>query len=256
MLINFDSPPLDQRDERLLEFVRAIRPMTSANLTLERIGGPHDGGYVMATPVVAAGAISIGIGPDVSWDQGVAKLGIPVAMFDPTIRRLPRPVSGGRFYRIGIGPASYRGRYRSLNGLLELAGIPEDGDLLLKLDVEGAEWSSLQNISSADLRRFAQVVVELHRLEELAAGEEAVEMLAVVGHLRETHTPIHVHANNYGQIVRFGRYWFPSTVEVSYVRNELLEDSVPAPPGAVELDAPCDPRVAEVALDGLYRLEV
>ena len=252
-LVTFEGEPGGQADERLLEFARAIRPMTAPNLKLTRVGGFTDGGYVMAEPITAAGAISIGVGSDVSWDADVGKRGIPVAMFDHTVRKLPMAVPNGTFHRIGISPTA-SDRMRPLAQLVSLAGFAGQDDLLLKVDVEGAEWAALMQPSPADLQPFSQIVVELHSLAGLKEERSAAPILAAIKHLTKTHLPIHVHANNYDELVRFGNWWFPNAIELSLIRRDLLTDPQPATTMRTDLDAPCDPRVTEIDLTALTRL--
>ena len=252
-LVTFQGEPSNPADERLLTFARAIRPMTSPELDLIRVGGPTDGGYVMAAPLAASGAISIGVGSDVSWDQDIGARGIPVAMFDHTIRKSPAPVPGGTFYRIGIGPVDLD-KTLPLDQLLARAGFAGQDDLLLKMDVEGAEWAALTQSGPPDLQPFTQMVLELHGIAGLKDEGSAAPIRDAIQHLTETHVPVHVHANNYDELVRFGNWWFPNAIELSLVRTEILTDARPAVTMRTDLDAPCDPRVTEIDLTALTRL--
>ena len=252
-LIAFDGEPGGAADERLLEFARAIRPMTSPGLDLIRVGGPTDGGYVMAAPLAASGAISIGVGSDVSWDQDIGARGIPVAMFDHTIRKPPALVPNGTFYRLGIGSA-HGPKTQPLDQLLMVAGFNGRDDLLLKMDVEGAEWAALTQPGLADVQPFTQIVLELHGIAGLKDERLAAPILAAIEHLTKSHVPVHVHANNYDELVRFGNWWFPNAIELSLVRRDLLADAQPAASMRTDLDAPCDPRVTEIDLTALTKL--
>lgn len=252
-LVAFEGVPQGGADERLLTFCRAIRPMTSPDLSLVRVGALSDGGYVMADPLSAGGAISIGVGSDVSWDADIGSRGIRVAMFDHTVRRPPAPVPNGTFHRIGIGSAS-TANVQPLDELLAIAGLDGHDDLLLKIDVEGAEWAVLTGPQPLNLLPFMQIVIELHGIGALRDEWEATRVLAAMEHLSETHTPIHVHANNYDELVRFGEWWFPNAIELSLIRKDLLPDPRPASSIRTDLDAPCDPRVTEIDVTGLTRL--
>lgn len=253
-LIDFSGPVTGPADERLREAVRLVRPMTGEGLRLLRVGGDHDGGYVMADDFAVSGAVSIGVGPDVSWDVDVAGRGIPVALFDPTVRRLPTPVPGGRFHRVGVSGLDRTQEYRPLPELVRMAGFAGRTDLLLKVDVEGAEWSALAALTPADLAPYRQMAFELHGLSDLADPDRARQVLDGLALLAEGHVPIHVHANNYDDLVRFDRAWFPNAIEVSYVRRDLLPDPVPSTSIASPLDRPCDPRVPEIPLEGILAL--
>mgnify|MGYP000509294134 CR=1 FL=1 len=252
-LVTFEGEPSNPVDERLLAFARAIRPMTSTGLELTRIGGATDGGYVMAEPIAASGAISIGVGSDVSWDQDIGSRGIPVAMFDHTVRKAPAHVPGGTFHRIGIGP-THGPKIRPLDQLVSIAGFAGRDDLLLKMDVEGAEWEALTRPAPANLQPFTRIVVELHGIAGLKDTRSAERILAAIEQLGETHYPVHVHANNYDELVRFGNWWFPNAIEVSFIRKDLLTNPKPATALRIDLDAPCDPRVTEIDLAALTRL--
>lgn len=253
-LIDFDGPSRGPADDRLRQVAALIRPMTAEGLELVRVGGNHDGGYVMANDFTVGGAISVGVGPDVTWDQAVAARGIPVAMFDPTVRKLPDSVAQGRFFKVGIGGAEPIPGYRTLPGLVELAGFSRNSDLLLKVDVEGAEWESIAALEGSDLEQYRQMAFEFHGLKGLKNAKQGELITAVLEKLARNHIPIHVHANNYDELVRFDRNWFPNSVEVTYVRKDVLGQPVPAAKIASELDRPCDPRVSEIPLEAMTLL--
>lgn len=252
-LITFEGQPSGEADARLLEFARMLRPYTSEHLELVRIGARTDGGYVMANPIRAEGALSIGVGSDVSWDADIGSRGIPVAMFDHTVRRPPAIVPNGTFHRVGIAPLAST-NLQPLSALINLTGFPPFGDLLLKIDVEGAEWRSLSLPGPADLGRFSQIVLELHNLSELKSAQSAPLLLETLRTITSTHYPIHVHANNYDELVHFNEWWFPNAIELSLIRKELLPGATPSTRLAIELDAPCDPRVADIDLSALTKL--
>lgn len=254
-LIDFDRAPTGLADERLHALARLIRPITSDSLRLVRVGGDHDGGYVMADDFDGVvGAISIGVGPDVTWDRAISDRGIRVAMFDPTVRRLPERVERGQFFRVGIGQASGSSTYRPLPELVTMANLPGHGDLLLKVDVEGAEWPSFERVEASHLQRCRQLAFEFHGLGALHDTASADRILTVLASLSAHHAPIHVHANNYDDLVRFDGNWFPNAIEVTYLRRDRLGDARPTEVIADALDRPCDPRVPEIPLEALARL--
>ena len=255
-LLNFSRPPETETEHRLCEFASLIRPYTSALLTLTRVGSAADGAYAMATVGENVdAAISIGVGHDVSWDQAIAAKRIPVAMFDPTVSELPSPVSGGTFHRIGIGipgatpaPDLHGMDLRPLEDLLALARVSTSNELLLKVDVEGAEWDALRDV---DFSVFQQVVIEMHDIARLSDPKQAEAVLETVRMLAQTHYPVHVHANNEGAFNRFDRFWFPAVIEASYVRKDLLAGATPATCLVEGLDIPSNPEYPDSDMSGL-----
>lgn len=252
-LVDMSRPTGGQADERLREAVSLLRPYRLAGRELERVGGEHDGGYLMAPDLAAVrGAISLGVGPDVSWDLDVGGRGIPVAMFDPTVRRPPSRVPHGTFHRLGVsGLTDASEHFRPLPELVARAGLAGVPDLLLKMDVEGAEWSVLSTLPDSGLADYRQVVTELHGLGRLADPVAAEQVLTALRTVRETHVPVHVHANNYSRLLRFVDDWFPEAVEVTFVRRDVAGDVQPADTVRSHLDVPSDRRVAEIDLEGI-----
>ena len=260
-LLDFSRPPETETEHRLCEFASLIRPYTSALLALTRVGSAADGAYAMAAVGEnIAAAISIGVGHDVSWDQAIAAKRIPVTMFDPTVAELPSAVPGGTFHRIGIGvpeatPVSdlHGMDLRPLDDLLELAGVSDSTELLLKIDVEGAEWDALRD---TDFAVFQQVLIEMHDIARLSDPKQAEAVLETVRKLAHTHYPVHVHANNEGAFNRFDRFWFPDVIEASYIRKDLLAGATPATHLVEGLDIPSNPQYPDYDMSGLLTASV
>lgn len=248
-LIRFDREPTTTADKRLEEFCRLILPVTCEGLTKVRLGDSSDGGYVLLADSQAKGVISIGVGTNTSWDQAMAAKGLAVHMFDHTIRRPPQSGAGCFFHRLGLGSESSES-LRTLEEIVHLSGLQDAGQLILKVDVEGAEWDALRTV---DLTRFSQVLIELHDLTDLASSR-SVQILDVLKGIARTHVPVNLHANNYSQLVRFGSFWFPDVVEVTFANRSLLEGSLEWSLPDDPLNSPCDPRVPDIALNGLAAL--
>ena len=227
--------------------------MTGSDLSLQRIGRDGDGGYVMADSPPPSWAVSLGVGTDVSWDLAVSQLGSRVALFDPTIRRLPQPVPGGRFFRLGLGPG-LDPNYVPLPDLMRRSEISQGGRGWLKMDVEGAEWTSLSAQDLVSLEDCDQMVFEFHGLSDLASSDRAERMIAIAKILTHSHQPIHMHANNFSRLARFDSYWFPDAIEMSFVHNRILNEPKPATSMNEDMNRPCDPRVADIDLRGVLTL--
>ena len=255
-MIDFSRAPRTEADARAAEAAQLLRPFAT-DAPLLRVGDAGDGGYVMVEAFDAAGAISVGIGGNVSWDLDVARRGLTIAMFDPTIAAAPATVPGGTFHRVGLGtPAQATSSglaLQPLAGLLALAAAPAAGDLILKIDIEGAEWDALADVD--DFARYPQVVLELHDLGRLADARSAANVLHLLRAIRSTHLPVHVHANNEAGLAAFGAYWLPEVLEVSYVRRDLARNARPADALDTRLDTPSNARFADLSLAGLLTVD-
>lgn len=207
--------------ESLFLKIRSLLPVSSivGNNKLVRIGNPFgDGGYIMLDEFNKKQvAYSFGISNDVSWDEDMVVRGINCYMYDHTIESLPKNLPLFHWNKIGIGGIESTTPLASLESLLLSNGHNNNANLILKIDVEGAERQALIETSEDVLRQFDQIVIELHNLNEL---NFSYSNLALLKKLLATHTPIHVHANNCANYVEIKDLVMPFALEVTYVRNE------------------------------------
>ena len=256
-LIDFNNQAENEFDDRIRQIASLVKPTGIQGKREIRVGCEHDGGYVMHdfSSSEVDGALSIGVGPDVSWDIDVVRKGIKVDLFDPTIRRMPEKVPGGHFHKIGIGPVeSSDPEYLPLPKLREIAGLGDASNIVLKIDVEGAEWTSLRNLPEGELSRYSQIAIEMHNLGRVVEQKFFDSVIDVLKSLATNHTPIHLHANNYAPLNKFGNYWFPDAIEVTYVRNHVTHVYEPKSKVASELDSPNCPTMLDFSLDGVLSL--
>jgi hypothetical protein len=206
--------------------LKLITPYDPVGLRKIRIGNPGnkgvlgDGGYVMVDDFGAvAAALSIGVGADVSWDLDMAGRGIPVHQFDHTVAQLPTDHPLFRFNRRGVAAAnSDTGLMETLEGMV--AELGTEGDLVLKMDVEGAEWAAFEAASPEVMARFVQIVVEIHdplNIDRKFPGSD--RNLEVLRKLATTHQVIHVHANNFDKTDTVEGIKVPAVVELTYLRR-------------------------------------
>jgi hypothetical protein len=256
-LIDFNKPIDSELDERIRQIAEFVRPIGVKGATEVRVGREHDGGYVMHDFASSEfdGALSIGVGPDVSWDQDVVAKGLKVDLFDPTIRRMPDKVPGARFHRVGIGPIdSVNSNYVSLPKLRQIAGLGSATNIILKIDVEGAEWSSLKNLPEDELPRYAQIVIEMHNLGRIEETSLFTSILETLNALSENHLVVHLHGNNYAPLNKYGNYWFPDAIEVTYVRKNSEQVIEAKSKVSSLLDSANCPTMLDFSLDGILSL--
>jgi hypothetical protein len=87
--------------------------------------------------------------------------------------------------------------------------------LLVKMDVEGAEWDSLLETPASVLERIDQLAIEMH-----GNGPDTWKQFLVVSKLKDQFHVAHLHFNNYG--CQGGLEPFPSYAwEVLFVNKRL-----------------------------------
>lgn len=188
---------------------------------LVRLGKAYDGGYVLADDFAPDMRVySFGIANDVSLEKSLANRGMKIFMYDHTIHQLPEEHENFCFRKLGISHIDEpQNRKMSLEAILSMNHDLENDRLILKMDVEGAEWDFLAGISVQALSRFRQITFELHRLTDARQSEQ---ILGGLNKLNKTHQLVWIHANNLGHIERAGEgLEMPAYVEVTYLNRTL-----------------------------------
>lgn len=151
----------------------------------------------------------------------MADRGMHVYCYDPTIIELPEAYEGLEFYRIGIaGDDDVKNRMLLMKAILENNKHEKNNNLILKMDVEGAEWDFLSKTSSEILAMFTQMTFELHDLTNM---ENREKVIAALENIRETHDPVWIHANNVGGVECANGITIPRLLEITFALKEKYE---------------------------------
>ena len=186
-------------------------------LELVRTGCEHDGGYILLDDFHAGDiAYSFGISTDVSWDKDMAGRGYDVFMYDHTIDALPEENPRFHWEKHGIADGHTQdSRLKTLDELIKANHHEDRHNMILKMDVEGAEWGFFEQVSSETLSQFSQMTFEVH---EIIKHPNPEFVLSALRKINQTHQLIHIHANNYsGLYIAFGDKIFCNVLELSYV---------------------------------------
>jgi hypothetical protein len=229
------------RDRLRTELFAEIQPIELANCRLERFGDRNDGGYLMCGNLLGSirAAYSYGIAGRDQWGCDVVrKFQVPLHQYD--CFDLAKPACPGGptvFHAECIGSVRRADAAGRLFDTLENQ-LTRNGDdanrVVVKMDVEGAEWDTLLRAPAAVLERIDQLVLELH-------GIGVEHHLSTVRRLKKFFHVAHLHFNNYKCAERIDP--FPSTVyEVLFVSKRLATTRGPAAATPHPLDAPNHPR--------------
>jgi hypothetical protein len=232
--------------EEFRAFLRLLQPHDAARINKARIGSIGDGGYVMLDdfgPV--RHAVSLGIGREVSWDLDIADRGIRVLQFDHSVAGSPRRHAHFAFHQKRVVAAPAGVEDISLSQILADDRLAGDREIIVKMDIDGAEWEVLAGADSAVLARIRQIVVEFHDLRSFPDRGFRRTALRALHNLASTHACVHVHGNNCEPFVVIGGIPFPNTFEATFVRRAdcALTPSVASFP--TPLDQPNNPKRAD-----------
>lgn len=186
------SPERQIRDQLFAE----LKPVALSNCTLERYGTQHDGGYLICGNLLdgAQSAYSYGIEHEDNWGCQLAKkTGLAIHQYDCFTQDRPQ-CDGGTFvfHSECIGPKAETQEGKPFDTLT--SQIEKNGDkgkrLIIKMDVEGAEWDSLMQTSDEVLGNIDQLVMELHGVNEQ-------KFVDVIRKLKKQFHLVWLHYNNW-----------------------------------------------------------
>jgi hypothetical protein len=235
--------------QELFGFFALLKPQKVRNKSKIRVGISRDGGYVMVNDFAEIqAAISLGIGPNVSWDLEIAGRGIRVFQFDHTVERPPENHALFNFAKKKISTETAENCVTLDSVITSLC----QKRFVLKMDIEGDEWAVLDHLDLRLLGNCAQFVVELHdlgRVTDLAWCERAKRVLS---RLNKTFQVIHIHGNNLSKHLLAGGFCLPDCVEVTFVNRRVVEveetaESFPGP-----LDQMNNPYFPDFKLDRIW----
>ena len=231
----------------------ALLEVQSVTCGKVRIGGSHDGGYVMANKFDRNTiGYSIGVGPQVQWDFDMAGQGMVIHQYDHTVEGLPQVHANFRFTRLGIGPDLSNPELITLQEMLNRNGHSEGSNMLLKIDIEGAEWDVFDALDYDILARFDQIVIEFHGFEFLRNEDFRERAKRVFSKLNYHHSPVHAHANNYAPVHIIHGVAVPDVIEMTYCLRSRFDFSPSHELFPTPIDQPCNPENPDIYL-GSFR---
>src|SRR6266516_2647160 len=169
-----------------------LQPVALKNCTLKRFGSANDGGYLMCENLIEPldAAYSYGVGSNDDWACEVSRTyHVPVYQydcFDPA-----RPTCNGGTFVFHDECVSDRTGYRESRFFDTLENqIRKNGDtgrrLIIKVDIEGAEWDSLLATPDELLASIPQITMEMH-------GFDDTKILEVIRKLKRDFYLVNLH---------------------------------------------------------------
>ena len=222
--LKLDSGEYQFLAKDLLRLAELITPYSvSNNCNVVRIGSVHDGGYVLIDDL-SYPAVSIGIGNNTEFDHGLCVRGSQVFQFDHTIKKPPTCCDKPIFFSLGLaGEVNANSpKVISLGEIVEKCKLQSSNSAILKIDIEGGEWSALSNPNVVDvLRKFRQVVIECHNMQNLFDASFRREVLSTLENLNKIFFVMNYHGNNFLPALHIAGLLIPQTFELTFVNREL-----------------------------------
>jgi hypothetical protein len=225
----------------ILDVFGVVKPKASKT-PLIRIGGDKDGSYLVPEDLEGIKAcFSPGVNRIKYFEDYLAEnYGIESHMCDFTcdVKDFTTPLKPGlqTFQKKWLDVAPGGDNLRLDDWVKENA---PSGDLLLQMDIEGAEYRNILGASDETLARFRVMVLELHGMDRIVdPGVMRSVLLPFFQKLGRNFTAVHAHPNNCcGDVEVPGTdIRMPRILELTLVRNDRFISA----PGQPSLPHPLD----------------
>ena len=225
------------------ELFAEIQPVRISNCALQRFGEPNDGGYPLCGNLLGGvkAGYSYGISGYDGWGCEVSRrLRIRVHQYDCFDLREPSCPGGQTVFHgecIGTVKETQAGRpFDTLSNQ-----FAQNGDaaapLVMKIDVEGAEWDAFLLAPDSTLAQIDQLDVEFHHVDD-------PKYVETIRRLKRFFHVAHVHYNNFscdGSLAPFPSWAF----EVLLVNKRIAMSDGSSAPSASGVDAPNNAAAAD-----------
>lgn len=206
----------------LRSLIHNLRPFTT-NHGLVRLGASDDGGYLVPDDLDAIEAcFSPGVASCSDFEVDCANRGMKVFMADKSVNAPVISHPKFNFLKKHIGAIS-QDDFITMEDWIEMSLPDSTSDLMLQMDIEGAEYQTFLTTPIKILNRFRIMVVEFHDLPRLWNLPYYSLASVVFDKILLNHVCVHIHPNNCcGAITRKG-VTIPRIMEFTFLRKDRIQ---------------------------------
>ena len=205
--------------------LQALRPL-DPGIELIRIGPDRDGGYLVPDDLDGIHhAFSPGVANESGFEAELAGRGMQVFMADYSVDGPAVQNSRFVFDKRFVGCVT-DDRYMTLDDWhAAKLGADSGAEMLLQMDIEGAEYETLLAASSRLLGRFRIMVIEFHWLPQLWNDPFFALASRAFAKLLTTHAVVHIHPNNCCGSITSAGIEIPRIAEFTLLRRDRLRST-------------------------------
>jgi hypothetical protein len=175
-----------------------LQPVALKNCTFKRFGSANDGGYLMCENLIEPldAAYSYGVGRNDDWGCEVSRrYHVPVHQYDCFDPARPTCNRGTFVFHnecVGDRTGHRDGRFFDTleNQIRKNPDAAGTRRVIIKMDIEGAEWDSLLTVPDELLASIPQIAMEMH-------GFDDPKIVEVLRKLKRNFYLVNLHFNNW-----------------------------------------------------------
>lgn len=205
----------------------------------------QDGGYLVPDCLEDISVcLSPGVDRTAEFERELGAMGIGSHLIDKTVDAPPDGFTPLSFTKKFLGPVTCAtSDVISIEDWLAEVGESTRGDMILQMDIEGAEYATLLATPRSIRRQFRIIVLELHNLNALGNRAFLQVFRDFTDMLLQDHVVVHAHPNNVRSPARLGEVVLHPYLELTLLRRDALREGAgklrhdfPHP-----MDRPCVP---------------
>lgn len=210
------TPPAE-----LTRLIESLHPVQTQR-DLIRIGGRNDGGYLLPDDLADLQAcFSPGVAENASFEADLlSKAGVQSHLADYSVEGPPKDFVPKSFKKKFLGSVN-DDVFTTLDAwVTEMEGMSLDGEFLLQMDIEGAEYSTLLSCSEQALKKFRIIAMEVHNIHAWGQRNFFKIVDDVFKKLLQHFHVVHNHVNTNDGLINLGGIVVPRTFELTLYRKD------------------------------------
>lgn len=209
------------RDE-IEALIAQLRPVNCGH-RLVRLGGSNDGGYLLPDDLNdIVYCFSPGVDRTANFERDCLARGITSFLADYSVDAPPISLPRCQFLKKFVGAYNNTETVAFEQWIEEMLPPNFNQDIILQMDIEGAEYHTIISTPLATLRRFRIVVVEFHDFQRIDNVEFCRMVRSAVGRIREDFVPVHIHPNNCCPVSKASGVSVLPVFEVTFLRKDRI----------------------------------
>ena len=192
---------------------------------LIRVGGDFDGGYLLPNILDNIDyCFSAGVGDTSKFEKDLSNnYNIKSFMIDGSVNSPSIDDKNFFFFKKYLSSKT-KDEFITLSDWI-LKYLPEKNKkIILQMDIEGAEYEVLAFEPNITLTKFSILIVEFHKLENISNPIFYKMINSIFNKLYQNFKICHTHPNNFSGIYKFKNIEIPSSIEVTFIRNDLVDN--------------------------------
>lgn len=218
-------------------------------LPLTRVGGEADGGYLLPDDFDGVRyCFSPGVGKKATFERDLYARGIHSFLADYSVDAPPAGLQDCDFEKKFVGAVAGEKVMTLDDWVARKCPYSSSGDLILQMDIEGAEYETLLATSLQTLSRFRMIVLEIHKLNHLSNKMYFHFVEAAMNKVLSLFEVAHIHGNNLAGLTALAGIDVPRVAEITFLRKDRVREKSPLIQLPNPLDRPNVPGKAELSL--------